>query len=64
MTMTCLGYNKVIAGTGFILHLPDIMNDLIVYPTNVIHKWNGDLHTMEMQIQTTDNFPDTYGGNV
>lgn len=64
MTMTCLGYNKVIAGTGFILHLPDIMNDLVVYPTNVIHKWNGDLHTMEMQIQTTDNFPDIYGGNV
>ena len=64
MTMTCLGYNKVIAGTGFILHLPDIMNDLVVYPTNVIHKWNGDLHTMEMQIQTTDNFPDMYGGNV
>lgn len=64
MTMTCLGYNKVIAGTGFILHLPDIMNDLVVYPTSVIHKWNGDLHTMEMQIQTTDNFPDIYGGNV
>lgn len=65
MTMTCLGYNEVIAGTTFLLHLPNIMdNDLIVYPKNVIHRWNGDLHTMEMEVQTSDNFPDTYGGNV
>lgn len=65
MTIEALGYNNIYAGTPFILHLPSLTDtDLLVYSTNVIHRWRGDLHTMEMQIQTSDNFPSTYGGNV
>lgn len=53
MKLSALGYDGIFAGDTFHLHLGKLDIDNAVYVLNATHKYDGDLHTMELEVNTT-----------
>ena len=59
LKLTCIGYNGLYAGNAFALRLPSIgLNDVPVYVLSAVHHYEGDNHTMELEVTTEGNFPE------
>ena len=59
MKLTCIGFNGLYAGNAFALRLPSIgLNDVPVYVLSAVHHYEGDNHTMELEVTTEGNFPE------
>lgn len=59
LKLTCLGYNGLYAGNAFALRLKSVgVNDVPVYILSAVHHYNGDNHTMDLEVTTEGNFPE------
>ena len=59
LKLTCLGYNGLYAGNAFALRLKSVgINDIPVYILSAVHHYNGDNHTMDLEVTTEGNFPE------
>lgn len=53
LKLSALGYDGVYAGDTFHLFLGKMQMDNAVYVLNATHYYNGDMHTMELEVDTT-----------
>ena len=59
LKLTCIGYNGLYAGNAFALRLKSVgINDIPVYILSAVHHYEGDNHTMELEVTTEGNFPE------
>ena len=59
LKLTCLGYNGLYAGNAFALRLKSVgINDIPVYILSAVHHYDGDNHTMDLEVTTEGNFPE------
>ena len=59
LKLTCLGYNGLYAGNAFALRLSSVgVNDIPVYILSAVHHYDGDNHTMDLEVTTEGNFPE------
>ena len=59
LKLTCLGYNGLYAGNAFALRLKSVgINDIPVYILSAVHHFEGDNHTMDLEVTTEGNFPE------
>lgn len=59
MKLNCLGYDGLYAGNAFVLRLSSLgINDIPVYVLQATHHYEGDNHTMDLEITTEGNFPE------
>ena len=59
LKLTCLGYNGLYAGNAFALRLKSVgVNDVPVYILSAVHHYDGDNHTMDLEVTTEGNFPE------
>ena len=59
MKLTCIGYNGLYAGNAFALRLKSVgINDIPVYILSAVHHYDGDNHTMDLEVTTEGNFPE------
>lgn len=61
LKLTCLGYNGLYAGNAFALRLSSVgINDIPVYILSAVHHFEGDNHTMDLEVTTEGNFPEGF----
>ena len=61
LKLTCLGYNGLYAGNAFALRLSSVgVNDIPVYILSAVHHFEGDNHTMDLEVTTEGNFPEGF----
>ena len=58
LRLSCLGENGLYAGNAFFLSLADLGIACYVYILSATHHYDGDIHTMELQVTTDGNFPE------
>ena len=59
MKLTCIGFNGLYAGNAFALRLKSVgINDIPVYILSAVHHYDGDNHTMDLEVTTEGNFPE------
>lgn len=59
LKLTCIGYNGLYAGNAFALRLKSVgINDIPVYILSAVHHYDGDNHTMDLEVTTEGNFPE------
>ena len=59
LKLTCLGFNGLYAGNAFALRLKSVgINDIPVYILSAVHHYDGDNHTMDLEVTTEGNFPE------
>lgn len=50
--LSALGYDGIYAGSTFVLRLKKLEIDYMVYVISATHKYDGDTHTMDLEINT------------
>ena len=59
LKLTCIGFNGLYAGNAFALRLKSVgVNDIPVYILSAVHHFEGDNHTMDLEVTTEGNFPE------
>lgn len=59
MKLNCLGCDGLYAGNAFVLRLSSLgIMDIPVYILQATHHYEGDNHTMDLEITTEGNFPE------
>ena len=53
LKLNAIGYDGVIAGSGFYLHLSKLNINCPVYVISATHKYDADVHTMQLEIATS-----------
>lgn len=62
LRIDALGFNGLVAGDGFQLHLPEIGIDQMMYVISATHRFGADIHTMSLDVSTQANLNDSFQG--